>query len=175
MRRLSTVILALLVPALVATAGPAFADKLTFTDATGDGTRGARLDVTEVSLRSRDHVLAVDVSFARVSRGDLIVYLHARGIKGKYRIVSEYRPSENPPQRTFVLSPRGPVQCKGLRSHWDRDSNKARVKVPSRCLFGGDYGAVRTKVLTEIGPDTDLAPNNASGGGFPWSAYVARG
>jgi hypothetical protein len=175
MRRPSTLLLAVVVPALLAIGGPAFADKLTFTDATGDGTRGARLDVTEVTLRSRDHVLAIDVSFAKVSRGDLIVFLHARGTTGKYRVVSEYRPSENPPQRTFVLSPRGPVACQGLRSTWNRETNKARVKVPSRCLYEGDYGAVRTKVLTEIGPDADLAPNNASGEGFPWSEYAARG
>ena len=176
MRRFSMLVLALLLPALVATAGPAFADKLTFADAVGDGTRGERLDVTEVTIRSRDHVLAVDVKFTRIARGDLVVYLRARGMKGKYRLVSEYRPSRNPTQRTFVLGPRGPEACQGVRSRWDEDKDTARIKVPSRCLFDeGDYGAVRTKVLTEIGPDTDLAPNNPNGQGFPYSAYVARG
>ncbi len=60
---------------------------------------------------------------------------------------------------------------------WDDAKDVAVVRLPSRCLDDGDYGAVRFKVLTEIGSDTDLMPDTtgASGNVFPWSGWVARG
>lgn len=44
----------------------------------------------------------------------------------------------------------------------------------SRCLLEGDYGALRTRVLTEIGPDADLARKGANGG-WKFTAWAPRG
>ena len=60
---------------------------------------------------------------------------------------------------------------------WDDAKDVAVVRLPSRCLDEGDYGAVRFKVLTEIGSDTDLMPDQTGPNDnvFPWSHWVARG
>ena len=55
----------------------------------------------------------------------------------------------------------------------------ARVRLPSTCFRAGDYGAVRTRIITEIGSDADVAPERRGGsdGGLHWarSAWTARG
>jgi hypothetical protein len=47
--------------------------------------------------------------------------------------------------------------------------------LPSRCLRGGDYGAIRFAVLTERGSgDTDVAPESANGD-IGVSGWIPRG
>ena len=56
---------------------------------------------------------------------------------------------------------------------WNPTTDHVRVRVPSRCVDGGDYGAVAVKAIFEIGSDAD-APKGPKGG-WRWTDYVARG
>jgi hypothetical protein len=48
------------------------------------------------------------------------------------------------------------------------------MRMPSRCLQDGDYGAIRFSVLTEREADTDLAPERPNGT-LRSSAWLPRG
>ncbi|MGH3336602.1 MAG: hypothetical protein ACRDOZ_12325 [Nocardioides sp.] len=173
MRRLFTALVLPLSLLLFAPAAPAQAASVGFTDPAGDGAAGPRLDITDGVLRNRDHRIVVETSYARVSRGDLIVFLQARGTTGSVRAVSLHHPAGE--DDNFLLNRAGERQdCAGLRVTWDAEADTSLVSLPSRCFRGGDYGAVRTKVLTEIGADADLAPNGPKGG-FAWTDWAARG
>jgi hypothetical protein len=176
--------LPLLVAGVVATtvlvAPPASAATEIITDPAGDGFKGPRLDITLGSLANKDHALRVGVEFVKVASGDLIIFLQARGGGGVYRVVSELDQSgEDSAQSDYLLVPgsQSPVACPGLKVRWDDAKDVAVVRLPSRCLDDGDYGAVRFKVLTEIGSDADLMPDQTGPDGnvFPWSDWVARG
>jgi hypothetical protein len=157
----------------VGLAAPAQAASVSFTDPAGDGAAGPRLDITDGALRNRDHRIVVETSYVRVSRGDLIVFLQARGTKGSVRVVSLHHPAGE--DDNFLLNRAGERRdCAGLRITWDAATDTSLVSLPSRCFQRGNYGAVRTKVLTEIGADADLAPNGPRGG-FPWTDWAARG
>jgi hypothetical protein len=48
-----------------------------------------------------------------------------------------------------------------------------RLRLPSKCLLDGDYGAVRSWFLTEEyggGSDVDFAP-----AGTGWTSWISRG
>ena len=64
--------------------------------------------------------------------------------------------------------------CRGLTVTWDHEADVVKVRLPSRCFREGDYGAVRVKVITEIGSDADLAPKDADGD-WRWTDHVSRG
>ena len=63
------------------------------------------------------------------------------------------------------------TDCPRYRVTWSDDDRVARMVLPSRCLAGGDYGAIRYAVLTEVGADSDLAHYGRRG----QRTYVARG
>lgn len=161
--------------ALLLLAAPASAQQLTYDDPAGDAS-GPGLDITRSTVQNRDHAVVTTVHFVRSVRGDLIVSIdprHGRGV----RVVSEYDPVGH--TKNFVLpvaftdrSTGGGhrVRCPGLRVHWSVERPLARLRLPSSCLAGGDYGAVRQAVLTERGSDTDYAPE-----GDDASAWVPRG
>ena len=173
MRRLLTALALPLALLLVAPAAPAQAAGVSFTDPAGDGAAGPRLDIIDGVLRNRDHHIVVDTSYVRVARGDLIVFLQARGTKGGIRVVSLHHPAGQ--DDNFILNRAGERKdCAGLRVTWNAEADTSRVSLPSLCFRGGDFGAVRTKVLTEIGADADLAPNGPRGG-FVWTRWAARG
>jgi hypothetical protein len=172
-------LLAGVVTATLLMAPPAGAASQIITDPAGDGYKGPRLDITLGALSNKDRVIRVGVEFVKVASGDLIVFLQARG-GGTYRVVSQLDQSgEDSAQSDFLLVPgsQEPVTCAGLKVRWDDAEDVAVVRLPSRCLDDGDYGAVRFKVLTEIGSDADLMPDQtgANGNVFPWSPWVARG
>jgi hypothetical protein len=157
----------------VGLAAPAQAASVSFTDPAGDGAAGPRLDITDGALRNRDHRIVVETSYVRVSRGDLIVFLQARGTKGFVRVVSEHHPAGA--DNNFLLNRAGERRdCAGLRVTWDAAADTSRASLPSSCFQNGNYGAVRIKVLTEIGADADLAPKGPRGG-FRWTDWAARG
>jgi hypothetical protein len=157
----------------VGLAAPAQAASTRFTDPAGDGAAGPRLDITHGLLRNRDHQIVVETSYVRVSRGDLIVFLQARGTKGGIRVVSLHHPAGK--DDNFILTRAGERRdCAGLRVTWDAEAETSRASLPSSCFRGGNYGALRSKVLTEIGADADLAPNGPKGG-FAWTDWAARG
>jgi hypothetical protein len=157
----------------VGLAAPAQAASVSFTDPAGDGAAGRRLDITDGILRNQDHRIVVETSYARVSRGDLIVFLQARGTRGSVRIVSLHHPAGE--DDNFLLNRAGERQeCAGLRVTWDAEADTSRASLPSTCFHRGDYGAVRTEVLTEIGADADFAPKGPNGG-VKWTDWAARG
>lgn len=161
---------------LIAAPAPASATTTSVSDPAGDGAKGPRLDITAAVLKNGDKGLKVRVNFVRVSKGDLVVFLKLRGHKGSFRAVSEYRPTQGTVKDHLLGGLNGnPVpQCAKLRTAWRTDMNKATMRIPASCLDRGNYGAVRFKVLTEIGPDADLAPESPTGR-FMWSEYTPRG
>jgi len=68
----------------------------------------------------------------------------------------------------------GETACAGLRVVWDDAAKRVQVRLPSRCVDSGDYGAVGVKVIFEIGSDADFAPEGPKGG-WRFTDYVARG
>lgn len=160
--------------AVAVTALPAHAASRTITDEAGDATGGDVLDITGATLVNGDSRVRITTQLAELGRGDLIVFLQPRGRRGVARVVSEYRPARDT-VRTSVLGPRSerPVRCNGVTSTWA--DGQVDITVPSRCLFGGDYGALRTAILTEKpgGSDVDNAPGSDED--FGYSRYVARG
>jgi hypothetical protein len=168
--------------ALIATAlltvgllAPAQAASARFTDPAGDGAAGARLDITDGVLRNHDRRIVVETSYARVSRGTLVVFLQSRGQAGVWRIVSQHRPAGQ--DQTFLLDRTGQRrECARLSVTWDDEADTSRALLPSRCFLGGNDGAVRTTLLTEVdgGSDADFAPNDGPGG-LRWTEWTARG
>ena len=175
MRIFSGTIAAVAFLAATSLAATAHAAQATFIDPAGDGAKGDRLDITAATVRNDDRRIVVTTSYVRVARGDLIVFLKARGIPGGLRVVSEHRPAGE--DRTYLLDRRGDEQeCGGLRVTWDALEDTSRVRLPSACFHDGDYGAVRIALLTEIGAaDVDIAPDADAGNGLGWSRWVARG
>ncbi len=176
MKRSPSAVLGLLAAALVLIgAGPASAQQASIHDEAGDAS-GPGLDVTRVSVDNQDSAVVVTVRFVRSVRGDLVVSVDPRGGHG-VRMISEYRPVGHTVDLVLGRAFRdhggssGEVRCPGLRVHWSAERPTVRLRLPSTCLAGGDYGAIKVDVLTERagGADTDAAPE---GSGLEW---VARG
>lgn len=146
------------------------------TDPAGDA-YGRGLDITSAQIRNRDSAVVTTVTFVEDVRGDVIVSLEARRGSG-VRVVHEHRTDRK--DRTFVLpgsftvAASGPV-CKGVSGDWHPRARSVTLRLPSRCLDDGDYGAVRAAVLTEGRQgDTDLAPESSRG--MPAAtAWIPRG
>ena len=169
--------LKLLVPAwaasLLVVASGAEAATGRFPDPAGDGLKGRALDITSLRLANRDHAIVATVSFVRATRGDLYVRLLARGESRRTMTgVSTIHRARGDTNRVVTID--GVQECPGLGVAWDHDSDRVRVRLPSRCLVDGDYGAVKAKVITEIGSDADLAPKDDAGR-WRWTDWVARG
>ena len=93
-------------------------------------------------------------------------------------VASRHRPERG--DRNFVRSSEGEQKCNGLRVVWDHDADTARVRLPSKCFEDGDYGAVRFRVITEIGSDADWAPQESADAEndtprWAWSDWTPRG
>lgn len=93
--------------------------------------------------------------------------------------MSEYRPSGR--TRNYVVPgsfedlARPTTTCKRLKVVWSTEHDRVTFRMPSRCLDGGDYGAVRFSVLTERkSGDADYAPETA-GGDIGVSEWIPRG
>lgn len=169
MSRLRCLAVSILSLALVGFASPAVSSTLIVSDPAGDGT-GPGLDITSLRVNNADSVLVVRVRFVRAVHGDLITFVGTRkGILAQ--VVSEHRAEGN---KTTLNTLSGETPCGGLTTVWDHDVDVAVVRVPSRCLRGGNYGALKVRVLTEIGQDADLAPKTAAGA-WRWTRLVPRG
>jgi hypothetical protein len=153
--------------------GPAVAQTLTVDDPAGDGLKGSRLDITSVRVSNRDHAIVVKVSVVRLTRGDLAVRLKIRkdGPDLLAGVTSVHRTSGDT-NKWFTEA--GVQQCEGLRVSWSNAADRVRIRVPSQCLEKGNYGAVKAKVITEIGSDADLAPKSPDGS-WRWTEWVSRG
>jgi hypothetical protein len=170
MRRLAIIAVA---AGLLLPASPALAQSRTFEDPAGDGLHGRALDITSYRVANRDHALVVTVSFVRATRGDLGLWFSARGDRRREQALvfsrHRFRGDDN---RLRTID--GDQPCAGLAVAWDHDADTATVRLPSRCFRAGDYGAVRVRVITEIGSDADYTPKNPRGG-WAWGSAVGRG
>ncbi|MBD3945593.1 hypothetical protein [Nocardioides ganghwensis] len=173
MRPTSRLAAAVASAALLLPASPASSDTHHLSDPAGDGLKGRRLDITGVTVANGKGAIRVDVSFVRVAVGDLGVRIQARGTQARDQVVvfGTHRAAGD---RAGLLAEGGRQDCSGLRVDWDSDAETASVRLPAACFRAGDYGAVRVRVITEIGSDADLTPESRTGG-WPWSRYVARG
>ncbi len=169
----AAIVSAFFLACLVGPSAPAMAVGLLFPDPVGDAA-GRGLDITDVTVRNRDRAITAHVTFKRVMRGDLIVGVRTRTDHGAV-LISLHRPVRG--DRNFVQDTGG--RCRGFTVTWDADAETAAMRMPARCLRGGNYGAVRFFVLTEDSPhrlgDIDLAPNVRGNQQTPWSDWVPRG
>ncbi len=163
---------------LLAVTPPAVAQQVDVVDEPRDN-QVPGLDIINVNAQNNDRAVKVTLTFRRAVRGELIVSIHARGTNTNdgVRIISKRRPQTG--DETYLLrgafSRGGTLRCRGLTGQWDPVAETAVLRMPSRCLQRGDYGAVRFGVLTEdVGEDVDWAPEDASGE-LDSTEYVPRG
>jgi hypothetical protein len=157
--------------ACLTVAAPAQAQSLRFTDPVGD-TPGHGMDIVAATIRNGDRGVSTTVWFEQVMRGELIIGL--RSHTGTTTVVSQHRPQRT--DRSFLVTDEK-SPCRGLRVDWDHAADKATVRVPSRCLDEGNYGALRAFVLTEDdrrSGDIDLAPESADRE-WHWTRRIPRG
>lgn len=169
MRRISILAATGLLGASIAIGPAAQAVEYTVYDSAGDAANKG-LDFTEVTLNNLDTKIVVTTTFVRDRRGKLTVSIEPRGGTG-VRLVSTYRPGGT--TRNKVLpgafsdpgSEQGsdPISCRGFRVVWKKKANLARIQLPSSCLEGGNYGAVRFGYMSELGTDTDFGPQSEQG------------
>ena len=109
----------------------------------------------------------------RAVRGDLGIRYWARGEKRRDMalVFNKHRPRGD---NTSLLTIDGEESCRALTVTWDHEADVVKVRLPSRCFREGDYGAVRVKVITEIGSDADFAPKDADGD-WRWTDWISRG
>ena len=170
--------LALSLAAVPALAAPAAADTLAIDDPADDASRGP--DIVGVTVKNLDRAVVAKVELAEVVRGDVVVSVDPRGGVG-VRMVSEYQSEEvysaYVVPGAFTDGPPGgdSTSCRGFRVRWNEEDASVTMRLPSRCLAGGDYRAIRFGVLTERGGgDADFAPH-ADAGTVGSSAWIARG
>jgi hypothetical protein len=169
MNRISILAGTALLGATLAIGPAAHAAEHTVDDSAGDAANKG-LDFTEVTLNNLDTKIVVTTKFVKDRRGRLIVSIDPRGGTG-LRLVSTYRPGGTTKNKLFpgAFSDPGseqgkdPISCKGFKVTWKPQADLARLQLPSRCLLGGDYGAVRFGYLSELGADTDFGPQSEEG------------
>lgn len=158
---------------LLVTAAPAEAQSASVTDASGD-TFVAGLDITSATLANHDQAFVANISFV-VDKPDRVVVAIENRAGRRLRVVSEH-PLQGEDTTTLLDEQGNAVRCRGLRGAWDRAAATLALRVPSSCLIGGNYGAVRSWVLTESrsGHDVDYAPQTADGD-IAFTPWIPRG
>lgn len=134
----------------------ASAAELTVTDPARDNSSPG-LDIVSGVLSNTDYTVSGTVSFRSDRDGTLVVGLKARE-RVLLRLVSRHRADGG--SRNVLLDPNGRISCRGLVVNWNNATATAAFKVPSTCLWQGNYGAVRPWFLTEgldSGNDVDFA------------------
>jgi hypothetical protein len=156
----------------------AHAASTAITDPAGDGSQGAKLDITAATLANKAKAVKVTVEVAKVASGQLLVYLKAKG-KRAYVVASAYDAKEGTLENVLLFGgPKKPVKCKGINAAWSTSENTISVRVPARCLYGGEYDKLRFKLLSErpTDGDNDFAPTSGEDDStWTYSGYVARG
>jgi hypothetical protein len=158
-----------LTAALMSLATPAQAQQISITDPAGDTTAHG-LDITGARIHNKDHAVVTNVTFARDVRGDFIEAIRARH-GHLLRLVIEHR--RTGPDTILLLSRNTEVQCAHMASTWDRSAARVHLRLPAKCIYGGNYGALHMWLLSEKrgdGSDVDSAPTKSNGAiGFtPW-------
>ena len=156
---------------LAATAAPATAERLRLNDEAGD-TMANGLDITRAAFANRDRAVVVDLKFVSDKPSLVAVLIRARD-GSRVWIVSRH--ARRGPDDTLLAQPRrGEVPCAGLTSDWDRRAAEVRLRMPSRCLDDGNYGATRHWAFIERGDDVDYAPDTPSGN-IGVTDWISRG
>ena len=164
---------------LLAVTPPAVAQQVEVVDKPQDN-EVPGLDIVTVNAQNNDRAVEVTVTFSRVLRGDLFVSVRARGTNDGVRIVSKRRPQTG--DETYLLPGSfggrgGAIRCRDLTGTWDPNAETMELRMPSRCLVRGNYGAVRFSVLTEQAggaADVDWAPEDVTGE-IDSTAWIPRG
>ena len=165
---------------LVVAAPAAHAQSLAIEDPVGDAPSG-ELDLTSVTLENRDRRVVAYATVADLTRGSVIISVDPRQGTG-VRLVTSRRADGTVNGRVYAgdfTDPDeaigGPVPCRRYNVDWDDATSTVKLSMPSRCLAGGNYGALRFVALTEnAGRDSDFAPSTADGD-FTSTTLVARG
>jgi hypothetical protein len=131
------------------------------------------LDITRATFHNRDRAVVADVKFVTDKPGDVIVLVKARNGS---RVFLVSRHTRRGPDETMLFKlRRGEVPCAGLTSDWDRRAAEVRLRMPSRCLDDGNYGATRHWAFTERrAADVDYAPDTPSGN-IGVTDWISRG
>jgi hypothetical protein len=114
-------------------------------------------------VTNRDHAIVATVSFVRVAHGDLGVAIKARGDRRRQLVgVTSVHRADGDTNRFRTIA--GVRKCKGLRVTWDATTDRVRMRVPSRCLDNGNYGAVKVQAI----------PGGPAGGrSLAWPRFTA--
>jgi hypothetical protein len=150
----------------------ALAAQLTVNDDVKDNMEPG-LDIVKASVSNRDRAVVVTVFFRKDRLGDVVVAVKTRN-HGAVGLAVKHRSG---PDKLFFLTRHDGVKCPRLRFDWLPKEAAVQFRMPSRCLNDGNYGAIKTWVLTEGahgGGDTDYAPvRNA--GQLKYSRWISRG
>ena len=164
---------------LLLAAPAANAQRVAISDPAGDAVTGG-LDITSATVMNRDRRVVAEVTTAELASGAVIVSADRRDGTG-VRLVSSRRSDGTVNGRVYAGAftdtdvENTVVKCPRFRVAWDDGSDTVTLSMPSRCLDGGDYAALRFAVLTErAGADVDAAPT-AEDGDIASTAWVARG
>ncbi|GAA5143724.1 hypothetical protein GCM10023340_09820 [Nocardioides marinquilinus] len=145
-------------------------------DPNADGMVGSSLDIGGVLVANNDDALNLRVRVREVTHGDLAVWVEPKWSSKPtgapfYIFASRHRESGTYSERYY---PRDEQPCRGLRFSWQRHKRTVSIRIPSSCIFGGNYDALRVRLITEVdGDDADVAPGTPSGD-WPYSRLVRR-
>lgn len=161
---------------LLAVTAPAQAEGITITDKFGD-TIDPGLDITGFTVSNRDRAVVIDFEFKRDRRGEVIVAVDFR--HGPGAVLVSQHPRRGPDNLLFFeCGDDSPDPCIGLSYDWNRPAASLSLRVPARCVAGGNYGAVRTWALIEgfrsSSSDVDYAPETPNGD-LRFTRWLARG
>lgn len=157
---------------VLATAGGAMAAQLNVNDAANDNARKG-LDIVEASIGNRDRAVVATVSFRKERLGSVIVAVKSRN-HGAVVLVVKHQANQD---RVFFFTRNDEGKCPRLRVDWMAKQAAVQFRMPARCLNGGNYGAIKTWVLTEGaggGSDVDYAPVNGKGR-LTYTPWISRG
>lgn len=157
---------------VLATAGGAMAAQLNLKDPAKDNMERG-LDIVSASIGNRDRAVVATVSFRRERLGDVVVFVRTRHHGAVGLAVAHHRNSDD----VLFLSRDDKAKCPRLEVDWMANKAMVRFRMPSRCLNDGNYGAIKTEVLTEGahgGGDTDYAPVDEDGY-LTFSDWFSRG
>ena len=98
---------------------------------------------------------------------------------GSKAVLVSQHPAQGPAKTLFFTGRRNFSQghCEGLSTDWNRREATLKMRMPSRCLDEGNYGAIRDWALIEVyrgGSDVDYAPEGPRGN-LRVTDWIARG
>lgn len=159
------------------TTATAQAQSTTILDEAGD-TVGPGLDITSVRFRNGENAFEITAAFKRDRPGAVLVWVKPRNLPGVGVTSKHYRQGPDSLICCRQISDDGEQQCGGLSSSWNRTAATVRLRIPARCINGGNYDAVHSYVLIEgldnSIRDVDYAPEKPNGD-VRFTDWIRRG